>query len=69
MYQRFIKLDNSSYIEIATRLIDSTEKVVVALRGSNDASSPAIVSIFLDPKEMDFVLTALQEAKDKINGV
>lgn len=68
MYQRFIKLDASSYIEISTRHADTKEKIMLALRGSDNENSPTIVSLFVNPAEVEFLIRALQEAKSKISG-
>ena len=67
MYQGFIQLSNSSYIEITTRLYDGEERVVLALRGTKDDTAPALVSVVIENEELEQLLGNLQGAKKFIN--
>lgn len=51
MYQKFVKLSKDSYIEITTRLYNQGNHIVLALRGTNDDSQPAIASVIIDDEE------------------
>lgn len=66
MYQKFIKLSDDSYIEVTTRLYNKGESVVIALRGTNDDSQPAIASVIMDKSEVEHLAKGLQEALTRV---
>lgn len=65
MHQKIIKLDANSYIEVATRLSEGEEKVVLALRGVNDSSSPALASVIIDDPELNALIEGLMQVRDR----
>lgn len=66
MYQEFIPLGDDSYLEVTTRLYDSGKRVVLALRGTRDSSTPALVSVIIDEAHLDRLKDSLSEAQNEI---
>lgn len=60
MKQKFIKLSEDSYIEIATRLYDGQTKTILALRGVRNNSSPALASAVVENSELQELIEALK---------
>lgn len=61
MKQKFIKLNDHSYVEVATRIFDGKENVMLALRGQANSAEPAIASVILDDHEVRKLIEVLSE--------
>lgn len=66
MYQKFIQLNPTSYIEVTSRLNNGKEDVVLALRGTK-GDNPAMVSIVLNCNETQALIQSLNEAMEKVS--
>jgi len=65
MYQNFIELSKDSYIEVTTRLFNGEEQVILALRGTNSDSEPAIASVVMNMSNVEAAIKSLKEAKER----
>lgn len=68
MYQCFVQLSDDSYIEITTRLFDGKEKVVLALRGTQNTNTPALASVVIDDSKLKEFSEKLQDLIAERNG-
>ena len=61
MFQKVIKVDDTSYIEVSTRIVDKEEVVCLTFRTAIGKKSTAI-SALLDPIDADAVVNAINDA-------
>ena len=65
MHQKIIELSPDSYIEVATRISEGKEKVVLALRGVSDMNSPALASVVINEPELEALIESLEYLRDR----
>ena len=61
MFQEVIKIDETDYIEVSTRLIDKEDQVMLAFR-TKGASGVTQISALLSPEDAEKVVKAITGA-------